>query len=631
MKTIHEIKYREIDEIRVSPRQTFHHLTVVFALLVSVIVIACSHESTPPGFHGTQQPVTFPASSEWIVAASVKMAIGDVATDDQNGNHEIVGEPAFPPIFWRNDGRNLFFRLRLDSSPLKNTRAEQLAWGILFDTDGALSDHEYSLFVRTIGRSGEIVYGHEPRPGDLGQPSDTAETTLATFPLDLSAAPDHNVEVHLADSCFGGSMEPGCAGADPERDFFLDFSVPLTVFATEPALDLDGPLQIMGSTSSCRQSPSVDVARCDDSVTDGPQIQDGVSDTILFSCGDGSLDHNEGCDDGGNVDGDGCSATCLIEDTFPCNLDPNGATDDPSCASGICDISAIGPSICVPPPCGNGALEIGEGCDDGNKDDGDGCNSVCHVEDGNPCNDTAPGDIAAPSCASGICDLTECSTGICEPADSCDNRVLEAGEGCDDGNAAPGDGCNDVCLIEDGHTCNDDTTGNTGDASCASGLCDTRGAAPGVCIPPGCSNGVLEAGEGCDDGNATGGDGCSELCLVENGGTCNNDLTGLTVDASCTSGLCDDDSDTCVPQLFISGGGCDAGSGASGGLAMLLLLIPWLLTVIRRRIERTPTHDSTGCDDTPVVAPQLGDRKSQWYHPLRSPRPGLCTTAALPG
>lgn len=64
-------------------------------------------------------------------------------------------------------------------------------------------------------------------------------------------------------------------------------------------------------------------------------------------CGDGILSPNNGeeCDDGNNVDGDGCSANCKL--------------------------TAV---------CGNGKLEAGEECDDGNTASGDGCSATCRKE-----------------------------------------------------------------------------------------------------------------------------------------------------------------------------------------------------------------------------------------------------------
>jgi len=43
-----------------------------------------------------------------------------------------------------------------------------------------------------------------------------------------------------------------------------------------------------------------------------------------------------------------------------------------------------------PPICGDGKLDLGEMCDDGNSDDGDGCSSVCQVEAGWTCEDPTP-------------------------------------------------------------------------------------------------------------------------------------------------------------------------------------------------------------------------------------------------
>lgn len=64
-------------------------------------------------------------------------------------------------------------------------------------------------------------------------------------------------------------------------------------------------------------------------------------------CGDGILDQGEACDDGNNLDGDGCSAQCSIE-SF----------------------------------CGDGILDPGEQCDDGNMLNGDGCSAMCTFESG---------------------------------------------------------------------------------------------------------------------------------------------------------------------------------------------------------------------------------------------------------
>ncbi len=103
----------------------------------------------------------------------------------------------------------------------------------------------------------------------------------------------------------------------------------------------------------------------------------------------------------------------------PCTgsvLDSSGASGGPS--HGVCAYGGSG----TPGPvystdaaplaslCGNGVLDPGETCDDGNLVDGDGCDSNC----------TPTG---------------------------CGNGIVTTGEACDDGNAVPGDGCEPDCTL----------------------------------------------------------------------------------------------------------------------------------------------------------------------------------------
>jgi len=133
----------------------------------------------------------------------------------------------------------------------------------------------------------------------------------------------------------------------------------------------------------------------------------------------------------------------------------------------LMDYGTIGGSTC-----GNGILETSEGCDDSNSVDGDGCSATCKVETGHTCNIDPDGALYGTGCESGLCDNGTCVDNICG------NGSLEATEGCDDGNTDNGDGCNDVCLIESG-SCNTNTDGNVGNASCASNDCD---ASTGMCV-----------------------------------------------------------------------------------------------------------------------------------------------------
>ncbi len=106
-------------------------------------------------------------------------------------------------------------------------------------------------------------------------------------------------------------------------------------------------------------------------------------------------------------------------------------------------------SPAAPGTCGNGTVDTGEECDDGNTTSGDGCSSAC-----------------AKEAVSALCG----------------NGTIDPGEQCDDGNGKSGDGCSAACTNE------------------------------GTDTNPSCGNGKLEAGEECDDGNKNSGDGCEASC-----------------------------------------------------------------------------------------------------------------------
>jgi fibro-slime domain-containing protein len=83
--------------------------------------------------------------------------------------------------------------------------------------------------------------------------------------------------------------------------------------------------------------------------------------------------------------------------------------------------------------CGNGKLESGETCDDGNNMPFDGCSSDCRSE---------------PNCAGGAC------TSVCG------DGIVFGAEECDDANHVSGDGCSADCKVESGWTCVAPPVGN---------------------------------------------------------------------------------------------------------------------------------------------------------------------------
>ncbi len=94
------------------------------------------------------------------------------------------------------------------------------------------------------------------------------------------------------------------------------------------------------------------------------------------SCGDPML---EACDDGNNLNNDGCSATCVVEECWTGGATPQACASQPKNGGGsffpTCKVEGTGSGVCVEPVCGNGVLEPGDyqysngditkSCDDG--------------------------------------------------------------------------------------------------------------------------------------------------------------------------------------------------------------------------------------------------------------------------
>lgn len=130
-----------------------------------------------------------------------------------------------------------------------------------------------------------------------------------------------------------------------------------------------------------------------------------------------------------------------------------------SCIEGLCG----GPGDLE--LCGNGLVDAGESCDDGNTENGDGCSANC---------------------------------------DLCGNGLTEAEEECDDGNMAEDDFCTPECRLP---ACGDGFL--SASEECEDG---TDGCTP-ACTFPACGDGFVNVdGEVCDDGNDVEIDDCTTSC-----------------------------------------------------------------------------------------------------------------------
>ncbi len=157
----------------------------------------------------------------------------------------------------------------------------------------------------------------------------------------------------------------------------------------------------------------------------------GCPDTASETCGDGVLQGGEQCE-GEDLGGVSCSdvigypTTGSLACGDDCMLDVRGCCGDgvvfgveEACDDGNRD-NSDGCARCdvfFPDDlCGNGTLDKPEEqCDDGNNIDGDGCDGFCLLEEGDS---------------------------------TCGNGTLEFGEKCDDGNTVSGDGCSDNCRCD---------------------------------------------------------------------------------------------------------------------------------------------------------------------------------------
>ena len=135
-----------------------------------------------------------------------------------------------------------------------------------------------------------------------------------------------------------------------------------------PQAGTPGQIPVMMPMNRCGDGQLTGQEQCDD----GNQIDtDGCRNNCQTSqCGDGvrrtdlamGAPGYEACDDGNTVSGDGCSFTCALEQGWNCVAEVG--TNRSACTSN----------------CGDGQVVGAEQCDDGNTEDGDGCSAACQRE-----------------------------------------------------------------------------------------------------------------------------------------------------------------------------------------------------------------------------------------------------------
>ena len=178
--------------------------------------------------------------------------------------------------------------------------------------------------------------------------------------------------------------------------------------------------------------------------------------------------------------------------------------------------------------CGNGSLEAGEACDDGDADNTNACTNACErarcgdgvtrvdlTEDAEGFEACDDGNTVETDACSNQCAQSTCGDGIVRQDRSEGDADFEA---CDDGNRATDDACLNTCAAarcSDGVRRSDITEGEAATEACDDGNAGPAdGCLPG-CVAARCGDGVVYAGEEqCDDGNAVDDDACSNACVA---------------------------------------------------------------------------------------------------------------------
>ena len=207
-----------------------------------------------------------------------------------------------------------------------------------------------------------------------------------------------------------------------------------------------------------------------------------IDDLVLTTCGDGQVD--EDCDDGNDVDGDGCASDCTTEEGWICTGTPSVCTDIDECADGLGDCPEHA-------SCQNTEGSYDCICDEGYAPDADLCVDVDECADGlAACDENA-------TCINldGVYDC-ECNEGFdgdgfeCEPVeddDTGDGGGDGGGTGSDDdAGGSDGDDSEDMGDDPDGGSSDEDEKDGGGGCAVVSPTTALGWLTLGVLVPLAC-------------------------------------------------------------------------------------------------------------------------------------------------
>lgn len=278
---------------------------------------------------------------------------------------------------------------------------------------------------------------------------------------------------------------------------------------------------------------------------------------------------------------------------------------------GECVSNSCAAMVCVPAVlCGNGTVDAGESCDDGDNNDTNDCTNSCKInlgalgctDDGDCAGDVGCGEGGACGGTTALCTanaqcVETCIGNACAPpamvgeaCDGGDDVDCVGAVGCSAGGQCGGDGAACAANLSCVNTCIDSlcaplgSVGEACDASDASdcaanvacnaagvcggsgSVCTTNAQCAQTCIGRMCGA-AASAGEACDAGDS---DDCADgqavcnqsVCQFPDGtGSCTaGNQTQVCISGMCAAGVCDG---TCGDGTVDDGESCDA-AGSNG-------------------------------------------------------------------
>lgn len=225
------------------------------------------------------------------------------------------------------------------------------------------------------------------------------------------------------------------------------------------------------------------------------------------------------------------SSACLSSKTDSCS-------DGRYCPEGYKCVVDRGE--CIRATCGDGIVQIGEMCDDGNHIDGDGCGANC--ESNEKCGNSVIDVVEDEVCDDGNRVSGDGCSSDCMSREVCGNGIRDIFEECDDGNEDVWDGCIACELADcgDGHVQREPPV-----EECDPGSEKETAQCNANCTTSGCGDGIVNAaaGEICDDGNHENDDNCLATCLPNACGDRHVDLVEPRIED------CDDGEETSTCDL----------------------------------------------------------------------------------